>query len=461
MTIKIWTALAPALLAALALAGAPSRLAAQPGGQLGPAPGAPARQQSPVQVPLDSSQTNDAQVAATAGSAAASPAPVTGPTAPTDQESIGSAQPTTTATSNSALSPNLVIVLIGAVAALLLSLGVAAYLRLAGRMRQLTVAAAAAAALEKERVAAAIPAPAGQFIFDPAAAGPRPWAARLAGARRDADAAAATAAQLLGVGVHGEVDPSVAIVRLAHDVSDLVNHAFNTDETVNLLRRALERGAGRGETAPRGPAEEPAQGREPRVVTNPTSRIPRAEDTEFVTSPPRPEPPVIQPIQPLPVTPPSPAVRFAILWSSADRLFRRLGLSNVTEEAFVQALADKKSEILADGGYAQRPDLLRASEQAQDMAAVFRLASSPWANRADEVTIPVSYRVYFDEFIVDFADPPGVFELIWADSGESAKDSAHETSRKDGVRHEVVSGVRWPGLRGNGEVYMRAKVAIA
>jgi hypothetical protein len=164
--------------------------------------------------------------------------------------------------------------------------------------------------------------------------------------------------------------------------------------------------------------------------------------------------------------PPSPAPHVSspepdFLWPCADRLFRRVGLLNVSEEAFIEALDAKKAEILADGSYAQRPDLLRNDPKAQNMAGVLRLAATEWANRSDDVTIPVGYRSAFDDFLADYADPAAEFELIWANSGESAKDSAHETSRIEGVRHEVVAGVRWPGLRGRGEVYMRAKVAIA
>ena len=299
------------------------------------------------------------------------------------------------------------------------------------------------------------------FQFDPRALPPpRPWTERLAGVRRDTIPAVAPPEQVLAAASDGQVDMSEALSGLAHDVSALINHAFNTDETMNLLRRAIERSASRPDGAPRGMPEGLARLIHEEVEAAIAQRLGRPEATPIMRAPEPAPPPTLAP-ELGPTLPLQPVPSFGDLWTCADRLFRRVGLTNVTEEAFQQALVDKKAEILADGSYAQRPDLLRASPEAQNMAGVLRLASTAWANRSDEVTIPVAYRAFFADFVNDYADPASAFELIWAESGESAKDSAHETSRKDGVRHEVVSGVRWPGLRGGGEVYMRAKVAIA
>lgn len=301
------------------------------------------------------------------------------------------------------------------------------------------------------------------FQFDPRAVPPpRPWTERLAGVRRDTVPAVAPPEQVLAAGSDGQVDMPAALSGLAHDVSALINHAFNTDETMNLLHQAVARGASRPDGAPRGMPEGLARLIHEEVEAAIAQRLGRSDAAPVASAPePAPPPPPTLAPEPGPLIPPQPVASFGDLWTCADRLFRRVGLTNVTEEAFQQALVDKKAEILADGSYAQRPDLLRASPEAQNMAGVLRLASTAWANRSDEVTIPVAYRAFFADFVNDYADPAGAFELVWAESGESAKDSAHETSRKDGVRHEVVSGVRWPGLRGGGEVYMRAKVAIA
>lgn len=287
----------------------------------------------------------------------------------------------------------------------------------------------------------AAPAPA------PVAAGPGVF--RLADALTDTPEADRRGLAELLAARGGEVETPAALVSLARANAELFAHAEETDERLRLMGSGIERAM---RTGGGGSADSISRLVDERLAAALALRRPPSE-------------PMAPPLDPPPLRrapdPPPEAAPDDTLWPCADRLFRRVGLANVTEEVFNEALQAKKAEILADGSYAQRPDLLRGDETAQNMAGVLRLAATEWANRSDDVTIPVGYRTAFDEFIADYAGPDGEFELIWANSGESAKDSAHETSRIEGVRHEVVAGVRWPGLRGRGEVYMRAKVAIA
>ena len=372
---------------------------------------------------------------------------VEAPPPASDTEDTGPATPASpSAQTPSAAGATAMAGIIGAVlAALVGAAGIAAFLQVSNRVGHLQRTVARLDAQPPPP-----PASAG-FQFDPASADGLALTPRLPAGRREPDPAAL--AELLGgVDAGGQADVRRASVALSQAVAELIEHALDTDEKMALLGRAVERAALRIDGA-RGPSAEALA----RLVDE---RVAAALGTPVATPP----SPPIEPPQAVAAPPPAPPAgpsRYGDLWQSADRLFRRVGLANVTEEIFNQALVSKKAEILADGSYAQRPDLLRGSEEAQNMAAVLRLAASEWANRSDDVTIPMGYRAHFEQFLADYADPDAGFELIWAQSGESAKDSMHETSRLDGVRHEVVSGVRWPGLRGDGEVYMRAKVAIA
>ena len=128
-------------------------------------------------------------------------------------------------------------VVLGAVTAVILAAMAAMFLLFTSRFGALRREIASVQRDEPEPLA-----PDHSFLFDPRAAPPpRPWTERLAGVKRDIIPTVAPPEQVLAAGSDGHVDMPAALSGMAHDVSALINHAFNADETMNLLRRAIER----------------------------------------------------------------------------------------------------------------------------------------------------------------------------------------------------------------------------
>jgi hypothetical protein len=412
----------------------------------GPLPGGP----PPVR-PRSSSSSGQVIAGPATGSTVvtnAAPEP-----APTGQADADSAPPAGSETSEASPSP--LPLILGAVGVLLGLVALGGLAVLFGQMSQRISAlqrAVDAASRRREPASTDAPdaAPATFLLDDALLRETAPSQSLLPEARQPASGRH-DVARLLGAGDPGQpVEVPVALATLAHSVSDLIHHALYAEERLELIGRGVDR-LSRGDAS-----------RNPEALSRLIdARIATAMGHSHAIEPvPEPFPDDPEPA-PMAVPPQGPPSRSTELWTCAERLFRRVGQAGYTEEIFDQALASKKAEILADGSYAQRPDLLRNHPEAQNIAGVLRLAAGEWANRSDEVTIPLSYKTAFADFISDYADAGDGFEMIWANAGESAKDSMHETSRIDGVRHEVVSGVRYPGLRSGNEVYMRAKVAIA